>query len=305
MSNFAEKWRPKTPEDLIGCPAGIRAVSYEGPAMLLCGPSGVGKTTVAKLWAAKLGAREHYVNSAADNGVDYWRDLLARVSAPQLVPQPILVVVDEAHRMTSAAQESALTTVESPPKGCHFAFVTTEPNKLIRTLKSRCLKVEFQGVDLKTLRAHLRKVAAAEGFDAAVVKACEKEIVRASGGSVRDMLKRLELLEGCADPDQAVSIIRGRPSTADDDAARKWVRQLFKRPDLFPELCRKASALGMDGEALRHMVLATIEAQVARGADWTRVQAVVLDEFSEPFERLSNLYAALVRVAQRCKSPKS
>ena len=190
-------------------------------AYLFSGPRGCGKTSSARIMARSLncekgptpnpcgdcqsckdlvangpGSLDVIELDAATHGlVDYARDLRDKAFFAPVQSRYKIYIIDEAHQLGPGAANALLKVVEEPPAHVIFIFATTEPDKLIATIRSRTHHYPFRLVPPGTLAAHLEKVCNAEGVK--VDKGVIPLVVRASGGSVRDALSVLgQLLAG-------------------------------------------------------------------------------------------------------------
>ena len=130
------------------------------------------------------------INAASHNGVNDIRDLESDMQTHSLFSPNKVYILDEAHMLTKEAQNALLKNAENMPNGVFLIMCSTEPNKLIKTLRDRSESYRFSLVDDEILFRHIRHVAALEGFDAsdAIIKA----IVSASDGRPRNALRLLQ-----------------------------------------------------------------------------------------------------------------
>ena len=190
-------------------------------AYLFSGPRGCGKTSSARIMARSLncekgptpnpcgecqsckdlvangpGSLDVIELDAATHGlVDDARDLRDKAFFAPVQSRYKIYIIDEAHQLVPGAANALLKVVEEPPAHVIFIFATTEPDKLIATIRSRTHHYPFRLVPPGTLAAHLEKICNAEGVK--VDKGVIPLVVRASGGSVRDALSVLgQLLAG-------------------------------------------------------------------------------------------------------------
>ena len=190
-------------------------------AYLFSGPRGCGKTSSARIMARSLncekgptptpcgecqsckdlvangpGSIDVIELDAATHGlVDDARDLRDKAFFAPVQSKYKIYIIDEAHQLGPGAANALLKVVEEPPPHVIFIFATTEPEKLISTIRSRTHHYPFRLVPPGTLGAHLEKVCESEGVK--VAKGVIPLVVRASGGSVRDALSVLgQLLAG-------------------------------------------------------------------------------------------------------------
>jgi DNA polymerase-3 subunit gamma/tau len=193
-------------------------------AYLFSGPRGCGKTSSARIMARSLncekgptptpcgicqsckdlvangpGSLDVIELDAATHGlVDDARDLRDKAFFAPVQSRYKIYIIDEAHQLGPGAANALLKVVEEPPAHVVFIFATTEPDKLISTIRSRTHHYPFRLVPPAILTTHLEKICDAEGIK--VAKGVIQLVVRASGGSVRDALSVLgQLLAGASD----------------------------------------------------------------------------------------------------------
>jgi DNA polymerase-3 subunit gamma/tau len=192
-------------------------------AYLFSGPRGCGKTTSARILARALNCEKGpravpcgecrscrdlarngpgsidviEIDAASHGGVDDARDLRERAFFSPVSSRFKIYIVDEAHMVTTAGFNALLKLVEEPPPHVKFVFATTEPDKVISTIRSRTHHYPFRLVPPRLLTEYLAKLCDAEGIP--VEPAVLPLVVRAGGGSVRDSLSVLDQLLGGAD----------------------------------------------------------------------------------------------------------
>jgi len=233
-------------------------------AYLFSGPRGCGKTSSARIMARSLncekgptpdpcgkcqsctdlvangpGSLDVIELDAATHGlVDDARDLRDKAFFAPVNSRYKIYIIDEAHQLGPGAVNALLKVVEEPPPHVIFIFATTEPDKLISTIRSRTHHYPFRLVPPGILAAHLEKVCNSEGVK--VAKGVIPLVVRASGGSVRDALSVLgQLLAGAGDQgvsyDIAIQLLGFTDGALLDDAvdalAARDGATLFKTVD--------------------------------------------------------------------------
>jgi len=198
-------------------------------AYLFSGPRGCGKTTSARILARALNC-EHgptptpcgecqscrdlarggggsidviEIDAASHGGVDDARDLRERAFFSPAAARYKVYIIDEAHMVTTAGFNALLKVVEEPPEHLKFIFATTEPDKVIGTIRSRTHHYPFRLVPPGVLRDYLASICAEEGVgvDPTVLPL----VVRAGAGSVRDALSVLDQLVAGTSPDGGVT----------------------------------------------------------------------------------------------------
>ena len=270
------KYRPQRFDQVIGQEHVTVTLAREiaggrvAHAYLFAGPRGTGKTTTARLLAMALNCPDRSPDSepcggcpscsgvassvsmdvmeldaASHNKVEDIRDLKAGVSTVASVGGARRVfILDEAHMLTKSASNALLKTLEEPPDHVHFVLATTEPYRLLDTVRSRSQRFDFHLVPADTLTSHLRRIAAVEGFEA--TDAALLAVARRAAGSVRDALS---LLEQVAARDRTVTEegVQAALGVAGPESLMKLVDAVVEEaPAAALELVAHLSADGVD-----------------------------------------------------------
>lgn len=214
------RWRPSGFDTLVGQvpvkQALMNALSSGriAHAYLFTGPRGTGKTTTARIFAKALnclnGPTDHpcgeclncrqitdgsamdvqELDAASNRGVDDIKNLNKNADFAPVNCRYKVYIIDEAHMLTTEACNALLKTLEEPPEHVVFILATTEPQKILPTIHSRCQRFDFHPITQEEIVAHLQKVA--EGSDIKADREALELIAAASEGGMRDALSLLE-----------------------------------------------------------------------------------------------------------------
>jgi|GEM_PF-235419 len=217
------KWRPRTWDEVKYQDHVVRtlrnaiAKDKVGHAYIFSGPRGTGKTTAARLLAKAVNCtaqnlsdrpcndcpncnafnRGEYldlieIDAASHTGVDDARELIENVRYSPSMGAYKVYIIDEVHMLSKQAFNALLKTIEEPPKHVIFILATTELDKVMPTILSRCQRFEFRRFELGGLIAHLAEICAKEGIDAE--EDALTEIAKFSNGGMRDAISLLDQL---------------------------------------------------------------------------------------------------------------
>ena len=219
---LARKWRPKRFQDVIGQSHITRSLQNAlsrdrlGHAYILTGTRGIGKTSIARIFAKAIRCEQNLedsnpcdicdscldfdsaasmnvveIDGASNNSVDDVRDLIGNIQYLPTSGKYKIYIIDEVHMLSTSAFNALLKTLEEPPAHAVFILATTEPEKLLGTVLSRCQRFDFRNATVKDLSEHLKKIAEVEGIkfenDSIVSQICTQ-----GKGSVRDTLSLLD-----------------------------------------------------------------------------------------------------------------
>ncbi len=217
-----QKYRSSTFEEVVGQEYIVKSIKNAvrenkvGHAYLFCGPRGTGKTTMARLLAKAVNCTNPdqapceqcenciaanngthpdiiEINAANETHVEDIRDLIDRSRLAPMQGKHKVYIIDEVHQLSSAASSALLKTLEEPPENVIFILATTDPQKLLPTIISRCQRYDFTKVKTEQIRDHLLNIAEKENIT--MEKDAAMMIAVLSDGGMRDALS---IMDQCA-----------------------------------------------------------------------------------------------------------
>ena len=206
----ASEYRPKDFSDMIGQDAIVKTLSNAikndkiPQALLFCGPRGVGKTSCARILAKQINNLEENfeynifeLDAASNNSVEDIRSITDQIRIPPQIGKYKVYIIDEVHMLSNAAFNAFLKSLEEPPKHVVFILATTEKNKIIPTILSRCQIYDFKKVDVVDITELLKNICTDKKikFDENSLSL----IAEKSDGSIRDSLSMFDRLVSFTD----------------------------------------------------------------------------------------------------------
>ena len=195
------KYRPNTLDELVGQPDAVALITEQikkknlGHAYLFSGPRGVGKTSLARIIATTIGCDPIFditeIDAASHNKVDDIRELNDSVNFIASSPgKKRVFILDEVHMLSNAASNAFLKTLEEPPEHVIFILATTEPERVIETIRSRTTHLAFKRIGNEEIITSLEKISKQEKIK--LSKELLEYISNQSEGSLRDAINLFE-----------------------------------------------------------------------------------------------------------------
>src|SRR5213078_5101496 len=211
---IARKYRPQRFSDVIGQEHVTQTLSNAieqkriAHAYLFCGPRGTGKTTIARIFAKCLnctgGPKADFddadprcreiaegrsldvmeIDGASNRGIEEIRELRDAVRYAPAASKFKIYIIDEVHMLTKEAFNALLKTLEEPPAHVKFMFATTEPEKVLPTILSRCQRFDLRRIPVALIVKHLAEIAGKEKVQ--IEEAALQAIARGAEGAMRD-----------------------------------------------------------------------------------------------------------------------
>lgn len=211
MSALHYELRPKLFKHVLGQAPVVEALqaalkNQSTQAYLFSGPSGVGKTTLARIMANKLKCQATEIDGATYTGVDAMRELVKSVQYVPFGAVGHAIIIDECQRISRPAWESSLKALEEPPQGVHWLLCTTDPGKIPDTVQTRTLHLRLKSLTRNDLSQLIEQSAARANIHLAPT--IRQLIVDEANGSARQALVNLDACRDAKDQAQAAQLLR-------------------------------------------------------------------------------------------------
>ncbi len=286
---LALKYRPKTLDEVAGNQLVVSILKKQlsketsqplSRAILLHGPTGCGKTTLARIIAKELGVQEEdlkEIDSADFRGIDTIREIRKQSTYKPLNSPFRVWILDEVHRLTNDAQSALLKTLEDTPKHVYFILCTTDPQKLLPTIRGRCAQFQVQPLNEKEMKRLLLRVVKAEGESLA--KEVYDQIVQDSQGHPRNALQILAQVLS-AGPEKRLEVAKRTAEVQSQTI--ELCRALMSNRTPWKKVATILEGLkDQDPEQIRRAVLGYCQAILLKEPN--NQAAAVMEEFIEPF----------------------
>ncbi len=282
-----KKHRPKKFEDLIGQSTAVRLLSKKMKSnnlphtVLLTGPSGCGKTTVARILkrllnCSKVDYRE--INTADRRGIEDIREVNRRMRQAPIDGDCRIWLIDEAHKLTNDAQNAFLKMLEDTPKHVYFILATTDPQKLIKTIRTRSTQIDLKSLSNKDLEKLLLSISEKEKFDLPE-DVCDK-IIENSDSSAR---KALVLLDQVIELDEE-DMIDAIAKASSEQQGFAVARALHNPKIRWSAMCLiLKEAAAEEPETIRWIVLGYAKKVILSGSGLQGRAYLIIDAFRDHF----------------------
>ena len=238
----ASEYRPKSFNDMIGQDAIVKTLNNAikndniPQALLFCGPRGVGKTSCARILAKTINNLEDdfeynifELDAASNNSVEDIRNITDQIRIPPQTGKYKVYIIDEVHMLSNQAFNAFLKSLEEPPEHVVFILATTEKNKILPTILSRCQIYDFKKVDNESIVKLLSKICKEKKVkyeDGSLSLIAER-----SDGSIRDSLSIFDRLVSFTDSNLTISEVTSNLNVLDFNTYFK-ISELINKKDI-------------------------------------------------------------------------
>jgi len=282
--NLYNKYRPKTLDEIVGNEQTVNYLQsmFKGKkipqAFLLHGDTGCGKTTIVRIIADVLKCdpmnfRE--VDTATFRGIDTIREIRKQVKYKSAAKGTRVWLIDEVHKMTTDAQNAMLKLLEDPLKDIYFFLCTTDPHKLLPTVRGRCIELKMSVLNEGQIIELLKDISKKE--DVSIGKKAMKQIALDSLGHPRNAIQIFEKVMHLPKDQMIVSISQAAQEQSESIAL---CRALISNAPWKKVSDILRNLKGQEPENVRRHVLAYAEAVLLKAAN--NKAAFIIEEFMEP-----------------------
>lgn len=257
--SWYNKHRPTTFKGVYGQSDAIRVLTDAVKrkaiphAILLTGPSGCGKTTCARILKDKLGCGDMdfvELNCADFRGIDTARDISRTMSLSPMSGPCRVFILDEVHQASKDMQSAMLKVLEDTPKHVYFFLCTTDPQKILKTIVTRCTEVRLNGIPENTLQELVQSVADAEKVK--ISTELRDKIAEVADGSARKAIVLLEQVSGIEDEQEQLDSVQKSNS---NKQAIDLCRAIMKHGAKWQEVRSILKDVIEEPESIRRMIL--------------------------------------------------
>lgn len=265
-----KKYRPPNLKDVIGQDNAIKVLEKHiekntiPHALLLSGPSGVGKTTFARCLRKPLKCRPRHFNelNIADiRGIDNIRDIRQSTMSYPLEGKTKIWLLDEVSELTTSAQKALLKMLEDTPTHIYFMLATTNPQKLIKPIRTRCTEIALKPISKENLEQLIENIILEENLKKSIPQTVTDKIIDCSDGSARQALVFLDAIIDLDKEKDMLETIR-----TGEEQAIELCRLLLRRAS-WTSIAKMLKELkGQEAENLRRMMLGYMQTCLLSGS---------------------------------------
>lgn len=301
MHELYKKYRPKMFKEVVGNEGVIQSLSTmieQGSlphSILFTGPSGCGKTTLARIIARKLKCSKHdisEVNCADFRGIDMVRDIRSQMRRMPIASQHRMWIIDEAHKLSNDAQNAFLKILEDTPQHVYFVLATTDPNKLLQTIRTRTSIFAVKALNAKECQVLLERIPEANDQ---LDEDLRDALIEAADGSARKLLVLLQAVLSVADPKQRYEMLVA------DEAQKQAIeiaRELISPKPSWPKIAKLIKEVTEEPETIRWMILGYASTILLGGGKLAPRAYLLINSFRDNFfdSKKAGLIAACYEV---------
>lgn len=287
MTELYKKHRPVTLAGVVGQPEAIKVLERmikekKVPQfLLLTGPSGCGKTTVARILKKHLNCGDNdftELDGAVNRGIDDMKLIRQQMRLYPMGGDCRIYLIDECHMLTREAQSALLKALEDTPSAVYFFLCTTDPEKLLPTIKTRASQIKLKAIShgeitklVKTTAAHEKKKVTEDVLD---------KLTDAAAGSARKALVLLEQVLSLDDEDERLKFLENPDAQSE---GIEIARALMNPRVTWPEVAKLIKQTTEEPETIRWIVLGYFNSVLLGGGKFAKRAAQVMNCFRDDY----------------------
>lgn len=264
------KYRPASLDEMVGNEATIKSLRKElengSHVFLMTGPAGCGKTTLARIMAKEVGAGPlsiKEINSAENRGIDTAREVMEQMRFNPSDGDALVWIFDECHQWLSPVQNAFLKALEDTPAHCYFFLCTTDPQKLIAPLKTRCSIINVKPLTNEEMTYLLKRTARAEKVK--IGNEVYERICEIAQGGSRKGLKLLNKVLFLDSDEERLEVLKAGEDNETEESI-ELCRALCKKTNLKTLLSLLKNIDTSDAEKVRQGIIGYMNACVLKGS---------------------------------------
>lgn len=264
------KYRPESLDDMVGNVATIKSLQKElengSHVFLMTGPAGCGKTTLARIMAKQVGAGPlsiKEINSAENRGIDTAREVMEQMRFNPSDGDALVWIFDECHQWLGPVQNAFLKALEDTPSHCYFFLCTTDPQKLIAPLKTRCSIINVKPLSEEEMMYLLKRTARAEKIK--IGNEVYERICEIAQGGSRKGLKLLAKVLYLDSDEERLEVLKAGEDNETEESI-ELCRALCKNTNLKTLLSLLKNIDTSDPEKVRQGIMGYMNACILKGS---------------------------------------
>jgi DNA polymerase III subunit gamma/tau len=293
LSTLYNRYRPTTFDEMVGNESAIASLQKaitkknHSHAYMLSGPSGCGKTTVARIMAKNiLGASDiciNEINSSSDRGIDTAREIIQQMRYSPSDGNVTIFILDEAHKLNNNFMNAILKALEEPPEFVYFFICTTEPSKIITTIRNRCTEIKFKALGVEELSEVINRVLKLEKIK--LSNEVIESISEKAEGSPRKSLVILQSVIGFETEKEQLEYLSSNTTNDEDPEIIELARALINKDNQWKDIARILKKLKENNkldepETVRYIILGYMSAVLLNGSMNKRA-ILIMDAFKD------------------------